>query len=377
MSRGAYKIEPRGILDVASSLIGDDGALKFQADIPKSSKAHMCMSLNPGVENSIVWDAYDTSREETFLRSFYFFFDDGADMFATFFGGKDVVIVKEFLKGDAGRFMPAKPTLPPHSIVKNEDDMDVNSDDEEHRPAPLNEEEEAEAYGEVVDESQFTLSAIVLGDPRVEFQKLQVQVLGRVSLFAWAYSLELEYNDANIEAALEVIKAMYSNIYDRHTVATRVQEVQVFVTRQLAYSRLAKDHRLMTTPDGNGQLPLHTALQSNATLGSIKLLVKGNPPAVQSPDNNGSLPLHIAYTVTLDAVDHSNNTALNYACRGAKHETITLLMDKYDAVSVSKRNAQKKLPIDLLWESNEVLDRESVEYMESVFRLLKASLRLR
>ena len=129
-------------------------------------------------------------------------------------------------------------------------------------------------------------------------------------------------------------------------------------------------------------------LQSNATLGSIKLIVKGNPPAVQSPDNSGSLPLHIACahhdspsvvqyligldTVTLDAVDHYNNTALHYACRGAKHETITLLMDKYDAVSVSKRNAQKKLPIDLLWESNEVLDRESVEYTESVFRLLKA-----
>eukprot|EP00984_Skeletonema_dohrnii_P007206 scaffold2601_cov127-Skeletonema_dohrnii-CCMP3373.AAC.5 len=139
-------------------LIGDDGAMKFQADIPESSKAHTHMSLKPGDENSIVWDAYDTSREETFLRSFYFIFDDGADMFATllhFFGGKDVAIVKEFLKGDAGRFMPAKQTLPPHSIVKNEDDMDVNSDDEEHRPAPLNEEEEAEAYGEVVDESQF------------------------------------------------------------------------------------------------------------------------------------------------------------------------------------------------------------------------------
>ena len=139
-------------------LIGDDGAMKFQAYIPKSSKAHTNMSLNPRVENSIVWDAYDTSREETFLRSFYFFFDDGADMFATllhFFGGKDVAIVKEFLKGDAGRFMPTKQTLPPHSIVKNEDDMDVNSDDEEHRPPPLHEEEAAEAYGEVVDESQF------------------------------------------------------------------------------------------------------------------------------------------------------------------------------------------------------------------------------
>ena len=44
----------------------------------------------------------------------------------------------------------------------------------------------------------------------------------------------------------------------------------------------------------------------------------------------------------------------------------------YDAVSVSKWNAHGKLPIDLLWESNLVEDRGSIEYMESVFRLLKA-----
>jgi hypothetical protein len=47
-------------------------------------------------------------------------------------------------------------------------------------------------------------------------------------------------------------------------------------------------------------------------------------------------------------------------------------LEKYDAVSVSKRNAHKKLPIDLLFESNEVLDTESVESMESIFRLLRA-----
>ncbi len=48
------------------------------------------------------------------------------------------------------------------------------------------------------------------------------------------------------------------------------------------------------------------------------------------------------------------------------------MLEKYEAVSVSKRNDQKKLPIDLLFESNDVLDRESVEYTESVFRLLRA-----
>eukprot|EP00984_Skeletonema_dohrnii_P010075 scaffold3907_cov76-Skeletonema_dohrnii-CCMP3373.AAC.2 len=72
------------------------------------------------------------------------------------------------------------------------------------------------------------------------------------------------------------------------------------------------------------------------------------------------------------AVHHYNTIALHYACCGAKYETITLLLEEYDAVSVLKRNAQKKLPIHLLWESNSVEDSESVEYSESVFRLLKA-----
>ena len=72
-------------------------------------------------------------------------------------------------------------------------------------------------------------------------------------------------------------------------------------------------------------------------------------------------------------MDRGGNTALHLACRNAKYETIALLLEKYDAVSVSKRNAHKKLPIDHLWESNEeVLDRKSVEYTDSVFRLLKA-----
>ena len=143
----------------------------------------------------------------------------------------------------------------------------------------------------------------------------------------------------------------------------------------------------MMTFDDNGQLPLHMALQNNVRLGSIKLLVRGNPHALQSPDNNGALPLHIACEhhdsakvvqylavldeATLDALDRETNTALHCACRGAKYDTIALLLEKYDAVSVSMRNVNGKLPIELLWESNAVNDRESVEYMECIFRLLK------
>ena len=101
-----------------------------------------------------------------------------------------------------------------------------------------------------------------------------------------------------------------------------------------------------------------------------------------------TLPLHVAClrhdsasviqyligldTTTLDAVDRVGNTAIHLACHGARYEAISLLLEKYGAVSVSKRNAHNKLPIDLLWESNAVEDRESIEYTESVFRLLKA-----
>eukprot|EP00985_Skeletonema_marinoi_P018445 scaffold10306_cov75-Skeletonema_marinoi.AAC.6 len=226
-------------------------------------------------------------------------------------------------------------------------------------------------------------------DPIVKLQKYQ----GRCSLLHFA--CHREYNDSNIHAAVEVIKA----IYDAHPEAiedNRIsisiqryhQHVHTFINSQLVYARLAKDRRLMTTPDGNGRLPLHTALQNNATLGSIRLLVKGNPPAVQSPDNSGLIPLHVACVhhdsvkvvqfligldaTTLDAVDREGNTALHLACRSGRHDIIALLLDKFDAVSVSKWNAHGKLPIDLVWESSGVDDRENIEYTESVFRLLRA-----
>ena len=39
---------------------------------------------------------------------------------------------------------------------------------------------------------------------------------------------------------------------------------------------------------------------------------------------------------TLDAVDTEGNTALHLACRGARNEIIALILEKYDAVAVSK-----------------------------------------
>mmetsp|Transcript_21240 Transcript_21240/g.32424 ORF Transcript_21240/g.32424 Transcript_21240/m.32424 type:complete len:521 (+) Transcript_21240:62-1624(+) len=222
--------------------------------------------------------------------------------------------------------------------------------------------------------------------------KLQ-KVRGMNSLLHGA--CRLRYNDSNIDVALEIIEAIFDahpESIEENRIASDIQRyhqrVQTFINSQLVYARKAKNRRVMTTPDDNGQLPLHKALQSNVRLGSIKLLVRGNPHALQAPDNSGTLPLHVACqhhnssnvvqylvgldTSTLDAVDKEGDTALHYACRGAKYDNIALLLETYDAVSVSKRNAHGKLPIDVLWESSAVEDRESIEYTESVFRLLRA-----
>ena len=134
--------------------VGDDGLLKFQSDIPDKSDAHRHMKLVPGVENALLWDAYNTALKPVTLRSYSFYFDGGAEMFATILHMLgSVEIVKEFLSG--GRFKLEKLTLPPHPIRKGDDDMDVNSDDEEHRAPVLSKEEAAYKYGEIQVESQF------------------------------------------------------------------------------------------------------------------------------------------------------------------------------------------------------------------------------
>ena len=202
------------------------------------------------------------------------------------------------------------------------------------------------------------------------------------------------YNDSNIEAGIQIIKIIFDahpEAIEDERIASNMnryhQQVQGFINGELVYARQAKDHHLMTTPDENGQLPLHKALQNNVRLGSIKLLVKGNPSALRTLENF-AMPLHIAcqhhnsasvvqYLLSLDEaapeiVDRYGNKVLHYACRGAKHNTIAMLLEKYEAASVSKRNVDGKLPIELLWESNAVEDREGVEYLGSVFQLMRA-----
>ena len=205
-------------------------------------------------------------------------------------------------------------------------------------------------------------------------------------------------NPSKVNAALKILQSLYDahpevieddGMTRNSSVIPR--ELLTFINTQLAYARLARNStaRQMKKRDENGQVPLHRAIGDNATLGSIKLLVKRNPSAILTPDNSGALPLHVAiqhydspkvvdYLVrlnseTLTAVDREGNTALHLTCHGAKYDTIALLLEKYDAVSVSQSNVYNKLPIHLLFESNAVVNREDdTKYLESVFQLLRA-----
>jgi len=170
-----------------------------------------------------------------------------------------------------------------------------------------------------------------------------------------------------------------------------------FLEDQLDYARMAKDHEEIATPDNKGRLALHKALFDGATHGSIKLLLKGHPSALQVADNSGKLPLHLACeygsvdTVklfvdsssneVLDIQDGSNNYPLHLACLGSNYEVVQFLLRRGTS-AVSIQNGDGKQPIHLLCEAetdkeddvNE--EDESVEetdYVETVFMLLKAS----
>jgi hypothetical protein len=240
-------------------------------------------------------------------------------------------------------------------------------------------------------------------DPNVTTHWLNGNLpLFRVCYTVFSRELSLGPNASVLDAAMRMLQLLYDAhpeaiedlqlFYDAHPDAIEddwlPQVMQTFIDAQLAYFRAARDHTFISTPDENGQLPLHRALRDNITLGSIKLLIKGNPAAVRIPDNYGALPLHTAiqhhdspavvdYLIGLDpntltAVDREGNTTLHLACHGAKYEVVALLLQKYHAVSVSKRNAYKKLPIHLLLESDAFVNREEdVKYTESIFQLLR------
>jgi len=159
-----------------------------------------------------------------------------------------------------------------------------------------------------------------------------------------------------------------------------------FLEMQYTYTRKARDTKAMMTPDENGWLPLHHALKDKAPLGSIKLLLKGNPSALRTADNKLAFPIHIACqfsssnvvqhlveldNITVGHLDRNKDSVLHYACRGGNCEVAKYLMDSHSSL-VSDTNADNELPFHLLLECGDEQVRESLEYTEVCFRLLQA-----
>ena len=160
---------------------------------------------------------------------------------------------------------------------------------------------------------------------------------------------------------------------------------------QLAYAEKARDATAMTTLDESGWLPLHHALKDDVSLGSIKLLVRGNPLAVRTADNNMAFPLHIACEFSsakvvkflvekfgrpVDHCDGNNDSILHYACRGGRCEVVKYLLESHaHLVASATVNAKNEQPIHLLCESSkdEDGDSESTEYIETIWQLLLAN----
>ena len=164
--------------------------------------------------------------------------------------------------------------------------------------------------------------------------------------------------------------------------------VRDFKQKQHEYAIKAKDKTAMTTADEDGWLPLHHSLKDKAPLGSIKLLLRGNPAAVHTTVQKGVHPLHIACEFSSAKVvdfllgevqmsnqcDTNGDSPLHYACRSANVDVIKYLIAEQSVPSVSEVNAANKLPIHLLLQcENETVDRESPEYIDACWHLFKAN----
>ena len=161
--------------------------------------------------------------------------------------------------------------------------------------------------------------------------------------------------------------------------------VESFLETQLDILRVAREER---HPDANGQFFIHRVLQRvNMFLGAIKLIIQVNPESITAADNQGTTPLHIACRVgnvkaskcivgaredTLMARDAGDNLPIHIACWAGKCNSVNYLMTTNEC-GVSKENAKGKLPIELLLLHGDVDDRDSIEYVEATYLLLRSN----
>jgi len=179
---------------------------------------------------------------------------------------------------------------------------------------------------------------------------------------------------------------------------SKLQPIVRFLREQVLCAPKAQDMTDMTTPDENGWLPLHRALSDKPLpLGTIKLLVKGNPSAIRVPDNQFAFPLHIACEFSsakvvrylagesnkyiLAHLDENKDSILHYACRGRNLDIVKYLLDEHTSlVSSVEVNGTGELPIHLLCKPGKdkfddftiIDDYDGTECTEAIWRMLLA-----
>jgi len=197
-------------------------------------------------------------------------------------------------------------------------------------------------------------------------------------------------HDSDGKTPLDYIKIHDSSDSNSSWVFLRGRdEVSTFLLSQQGYAHKAKDTTTIMTPDENGWLPLHHALKDKSPLGSIKLLLKGNPSALMTANLNIAFPLHIAcefspikvvkYLIELDIngrilehCDTNKDSVLHYACRGSNFGVIEYLLGNHASL-VSDMNTDNKLPLHLLLEGCEDKRvKRSRKFTEACFLLLRA-----
>lgn len=197
-------------------------------------------------------------------------------------------------------------------------------------------------------------------------------------------SEEIEYPGAVFEGNLNTHrhKPLYLAI-NRAKRCVRAGEVVAYLMEQDKYIKEAKE---MTS----AQLPLHHVLEEdNASLGTIKLIVKEFPECIHTPNEQGAIALHVAceYATTdivqylvetvgddgsLEICDADGKYPLHYACVGCNHDVIKYLLEEGNVSSISERTVTTNmLPFHLLCTTEEVKGTWE-EFTESLWRVLTA-----
>ena len=162
------------------------------------------------------------------------------------------------------------------------------------------------------------------------------------------------------------------------------KEIVQFLTNQIQFIKEAT-----TRTTSEAKLPLHHVLEdNNASLGTIKYIVKEFPECIHVPNEEGAIPLLVACeNASVDIVkflfdigdddslgicDADGKFPLHYACIGCNHDVIKYLLEEGNVSSISERTSTTNmLPFHLLCTTEEVKGSWK-EFTESLWRVLTA-----